>query len=70
MLCLVVVIALVLVFRQSFETRSNPVVNSFTNKVKSFYHRQASNGKTPRKDCKTFKQATGTMIPLVYVGSI
>ena len=21
-------------------------------------------------DCKTFKQATGTMIPLVYVGSI
>ena len=21
-------------------------------------------------DCKTFKQATGTIIPLVYVGSI
>ena len=23
-----------------------------------------------QNDCKTFKQATGTMIPLVYVGSI
>ena len=50
-------------------------VGSFSAEVRTVYFFQVSSPfrvilRRNSEDCKTFKQATGTMIPLVYVGSI